>query len=90
VLRVSPLRYRCSKKTSTDGAIRAFWVHDFAGERRAFEEFIDFVHARLARYPDLHVYHYGAYEQSAIKQLMGLYATREDEVDDLLRRKMTC
>jgi uncharacterized protein len=67
---------------------RAFWAHDFAGERRAFEEFIDFVHARLAQYPDLHVYHFGAYEQSAIKQLMGTYATREAEVDDLLRRKI--
>ena len=67
---------------------RPYWAHDFAGERRAFEEFIDFVHARLRQYPDLHVYHYGAYEQSAIKQLMGVYATREAEVDDLLRRKM--
>ena len=34
------------------------------------------------------MYHFGAYEQSAIKQLMGLYATRESEVDDLLRRKI--
>ena len=66
----------------------SFWAHDRAGERRAFEDFIDFVHARLARYPDLHVYHFGAYEQSAIKQLMGEYATREFEVDDLLRRKI--
>ena len=66
----------------------AFWAHDYAGERRAFEEFIDFVHARLAQYPDLHVYHFGAYEQSAIKQLMGQYATREGQVDDLLRRKI--
>jgi predicted RecB family nuclease len=65
-----------------------FWAHDRAGERRAFEDFIDFVHARLAHYPDLHVYHFGAYEQSAIKQLMGEYATREFEVDDLLRRKI--
>jgi uncharacterized protein len=65
-----------------------FWAHDYAEERRAFENFIDFVHVRLARYPDLHVYHFGAYEQSAIKQLMGLYGTREAEVDDLLRRKI--
>ena len=42
----------------------------------------------LAQHPDLHVYHFGAYEQSAIKQLMGQYATREAEVDDLLRRKI--
>ena len=66
----------------------AFWAHDRAGERRAFEDFIDLVHGRLVTYPDLHVYHFGAYEESAIKQLMGEYATREAEVDDLLRRKV--
>jgi uncharacterized protein len=67
---------------------RAFWAHDYSEERRAFEDFIDLIHARLANHPDLHVYHFGAYEQSAIKQLMGLYATRESEVDELLRRKI--
>ena len=64
-----------------------FWVHDRDGERRALETFVDFVHGRLSRYPDLHVYHFGAYELVAIKQLMGEYATRESQVDDLLRRK---
>src|SRR6185503_17611631 len=33
----------------------------------------------------LHIYHFGAYEPSAIKRLMLRYATREDEVDQLLR-----
>ncbi|HEV8721691.1 MAG TPA: TM0106 family RecB-like putative nuclease [Candidatus Binatia bacterium] len=65
-----------------------FWAHDRDGERRAFENFIDLVHARLTQHPDLHVYHFGAYEESAIKRLMGEYATRESEVDDLLRRKI--
>ena len=37
-------------------------------------------------YPDLHVYHYAAYEITALKRLMGRYGTREDELDDLLRR----
>jgi uncharacterized protein len=64
------------------------WAHDFVGERRVFEKFIDFVHERLKEYPELHVYHFGAYEQSAMKQLMSVYATRESEVDDLLRRKI--
>jgi len=63
------------------------WAHDRAGERRALEDFIDLVHARLAVHPDLHVYHFAAYEPSAIKRLMGEYATREAEVDALLRRK---
>src|SRR4029077_15095753 len=36
----------------------------------------------------LHVYHFGAYEPSAIKRLMGEYATRESEIDELLRRRI--
>ena len=64
---------------------RAFWGHDRAGEKRAFEEFIDFVLERRRRYPDLHVYHYAAYEETALKKLMGIHATREDAVDTLLR-----
>ena len=66
----------------------AFWAHDRAGERRALETLVERVHERLARYPDLHVYHYGAYEPAAIKRLMSEHATRESEVDDLLRRRI--
>ena len=44
------------------------------------------MHERLARDPDLHVYHYAAYEITALKRLMGRYGTREAELDDLLRR----
>ena len=65
---------------------RSFECVDRDGEKRAFEAFIDFVCERLKTYPDLHVYHYAAYETSAIKRLMGEHATREAEVDDLLRR----
>ena len=36
-------------------------------------------------YPDMHVYHYAAYEPSTLARLMGAHATREDEVDELLR-----
>ena len=43
---------------------------------------------RLERFPDLHVYHYAPYEATAIKRLMGLHATREEEVDRLLRGKV--
>ena len=71
-----------------DRRYRSFWAHDRAGERRALEEFVDLIHERLARHPDLHVYHFGAYEPSAIKRLMSEYGTREAEVDDLLRRQV--
>src|SRR5262249_39563220 len=63
---------------------RAIWAHDRADERRAFETLIELLRERLARHPGMHVYHYGAYEPTALKQLMGLYATREDAMDDLL------
>src|SRR5215831_1077768 len=33
----------------------------------------------------MHVYHYGAYEPGAFKRLMGQYATREEEMDGMLR-----
>ena len=50
-----------------------------------FESFIDMVMERRSRYPDLHVYHFTHYEPSALKRLMGRYATREDHIDRLLR-----
>ncbi|MFO1303187.1 MAG: TM0106 family RecB-like putative nuclease [Burkholderiales bacterium] len=64
---------------------RAFWAHDRQEERRAFEQFVDFVVERVARYPDLHVYHYNHYEPTALKRLMTQHGTRGVEVDDLLR-----
>ena len=67
---------------------RAFWSHDQASEKLAFEDFIDFVVEARARRPGLHVYHYAPYEPTALKRLMGRYATREREVDDLLRGRV--
>ena len=36
----------------------------------------------------MHVYHYAQYEIAALKRLMGRYGTRENEIDDLLRREV--
>ena len=56
-----------------------------AAERQAFEDCVDLIMNRWAAYPDMHVYHYAPYETSAMKRLAGRYATRETEVDQLLR-----
>jgi predicted RecB family nuclease len=64
---------------------RGRWALDRQQERAAFEGFIDSVFERMSHFPDLHIYHFGAYEPSAIKRLMLRYATREEEVDRLLR-----
>lgn len=66
----------------------AIWAFDRAGEKHAFEQFMDFVAARREQYPDMHIYHYAAYEEGALKRLMGRYATREDALDNLLRGKV--
>ena len=63
----------------------ALWGFTAAAEKRNFESFVDWVMARWEQYPDLHIYHYAPYEPSALKRLMGRHATREAEVDQMLR-----
>ncbi len=67
------------------GRYTCAWAHDAAAERAAFEAFVDLVQARRRRHPGLHVYHYAPHEASTLRSLALRYATREDEVDDLLR-----
>lgn len=64
---------------------KSFWAHTHTEERLAFEQFMDFVTAHLAKHPEAHIYHYAAYEETALKRLMSLHGTREAEVDNLLR-----
>jgi uncharacterized protein len=65
----------------------ALWGHDRAGEKRAFESAVDLITARLAASPEAHIYHYGHYEEGALKRLAMLHGTREFEVDNLLRQR---
>lgn len=61
------------------------WAVNADEEKCAFETFVDAVMGRLARYPAMHVYHFTGYESGALKRLMGRYATREGEIDRMLR-----
>ncbi|GGL29256.1 TM0106 family RecB-like putative nuclease [Caulobacter rhizosphaerae] len=61
------------------------WALNRTDEKVAFEAFVDFIMARWVQFPDLHIYHFGGYETGALKRLMGRYATREDELDRILR-----
>jgi uncharacterized protein len=81
------LEYLCGVVTSQAGRLvyQSRWAGDRSGERAAFEWLIDLVSERLARFPDLHIYHFGVYEPGAVKRLVLRYATREEEVDRLLR-----
>ncbi len=64
---------------------QATWAMNPAEEKRAFQKFIEMVMERRRQYPDMHVYHYGAYEETAIKRMAGQHSTCVDEVDELLR-----
>jgi uncharacterized protein len=66
-------------------AFHDWWAHDEAAERRAFEEFVDWAWARWREDPTMHIYHYAAYERTALSKLSIKYATREWEVDEFLR-----
>lgn len=66
----------------------AEWAFDRDAEKAAFERFVDFVTSRRERYPVLYIYHFASYEPGALKRLMGCYATREEEIDNLLRGKV--
>jgi predicted RecB family nuclease len=67
---------------------RGLWSNTRSEERVHFEHFVDWVVERRKRHPDLHVYHFAPAEKTALGELSGRYASREDEVDDLLRNQM--
>ena len=64
------------------------WATSRAEEKVAFETWVDWITGRLQTHPDLHVFHYNVYETVALKKLAARHATREHEVDELLRRKV--
>jgi len=64
---------------------RPYWAHDRSQEREAFLAFMAFVRERLQHHPRMHIYHYAAYEETALKRLMSLHGVCEAEVDQLLR-----
>ena len=66
---------------SLDAGGRVTW----ASEKAAFEATVDLIMNRWARDPDLHVYHYAAYERTALGRMAQRHGTREEEVDRLLR-----
>ena len=61
------------------------WSLTAEEEKGGFEWLMDEIVRRWAEEPGMHVYHYGANEPSVFKRLMGQYATREEEMDRMLR-----
>jgi predicted RecB family nuclease len=66
---------------------RAIWAHDTVQEKSAFETAMRLFVDQAARHPGAHIYHYAAYETTALKRLAMRHATMEEELDQLLRQR---
>jgi uncharacterized protein len=67
------------------GVFRPFWAHTREAEKQAFLDFLDYVEKRRRDHPDMHVYHYAAYEKTALRKLSVMHVAGEDIVDAWLR-----
>ena len=77
-------------KADDTGQVRytPLWAAAPEQERENFQQFIDLAIATRQSDPTAHVYHFAPYEPAALKRLMGRYATREVELDELLRGRV--
>ncbi len=64
---------------------RPLWAHSRAEEKQAFTDFLDYVAKRRSVHKTMHIYHYAAYEKTALRQLSLTHVLGEDAVDALLR-----
>ncbi len=84
-----PLHYLwgAAHEDNKDG-FDCWWAHSEEEMKRAFESFMDWTYKRWEEDKEMHVYHYGQFEITAIRELMGHFGTREKEVDELLRNEV--
>jgi uncharacterized protein len=69
----------------TAGVYHKRWALTVQEEKDAFEWLMDLIANAVRLHPGMHVYHYAPYEPTAFRHLMGRHATRESEVDAMLR-----
>lgn len=70
-----------------DGQFRAFWAHDHEAEAKALDELLAFFRARLEAFPNARIYHYAAYEITALRRLTTKYGIGEAFLDRLQRER---
>ncbi|MDE0150874.1 MAG: TM0106 family RecB-like putative nuclease [Bdellovibrionales bacterium] len=79
------LEYLYGNAINEGSKYTCFWAEDKTKEAIAFKNWIYWVYKRWKQNQKMHIYHYGHYETSTIKRLMGRYGIGEFEVDNLLR-----
>ncbi|CAN5712228.1 TM0106 family RecB-like putative nuclease [soil metagenome] len=73
---------------SGEAGWQPIWALTIEAEKVAFEKVIDLFTGRWLANRQMHIYHYGSYEPSHLKRLAGRHATRQHEIDNLLRGKV--
>jgi uncharacterized protein len=71
----------------TGGVFRAFWARDHRAEAQALADLLAFFRAHLDAHPGARIYHYAAYEISALRRLTTKYGIGEAFLDRLLRER---
>ena len=67
------------------GVFRDYWAHDRTEEGESLRQLMAFFGEHLSRFPNAHVYHYAAYEISALRRLTSSHGIGEALLDQMLR-----
>jgi uncharacterized protein len=67
------------------GIFRDYWAHSRAEEGEALRRLMSFFADRMRQFPRAHVYHYAAYEISALRRLSSTHGIGEALLDQMLR-----
>lgn len=65
----------------------ALWSHDLAEEKKTLASLFEIFEERLRRYPNAHIYHYAAYEITALRRLATRHGIGESRLDQWLRER---
>ena len=82
------LEYLYGNTIEEDPKYISFWAANEQEEVNTFKKWLDWVYERWQQNPGMHIYHYGHYEVSTIKRLMGKYGIGEQKIDDMLRNSV--
>lgn len=68
----------------------AIWAHNHAEERAALIRLFETFDARLSTRPEAHIFHYAAYEITALRRLCARHGVGEAKLDQWLRERRFC
>lgn len=68
-----------------DEEFLTWWAHDRAQEKELTRALLTWLDERWQQFPGMHIYHYAAYEQTALKRMAQQHGTAETELDMMLR-----